>query len=216
MLTIAPIFEKSEHEVQVFDPAYFTSDHSWSLLSFLFYRQQQSDFQFDKKEEHARYIRNLSNILKRKQVNETIANLAGSALATFQNEKKSQLVKDFWEGAISSQKRKVATIHERTALMEEHTTGVANSVFQQDQVVREKYMRRLNNTDFLEGENHSAVSIFNKIHSSRLKISNFVLSIKVSIRRSKKRKFQKTTSRRSSIDHHTCPQPSRSFSPSIL
>ncbi|CAB5211477.1 unnamed protein product [Rhizophagus irregularis] len=159
MLTIAPIFEKSEHEeVQVFDPAYFTSDHSWSLLSFLFYRQQQSDFQFDKKEEHARYIRNLSNILKRKQVNETIANLAGSALATFQNEKKSQLVKDFWEGAISSQKRKVATIHERTALMEEHTTGVANSVFQQDQVVREKYMRRLNNTDFLEGENHSALA----------------------------------------------------------
>uniref|UniRef100_U9U5F1 Uncharacterized protein n=1 Tax=Rhizophagus irregularis (strain DAOM 181602 / DAOM 197198 / MUCL 43194) TaxID=747089 RepID=U9U5F1_RHIID len=85
MLTIAPIFEKSEHEeVQVFDPAYFTSDHSWSLLSFLFYRQQQSDFQFDKKKEHARYIRNLSNILKRKQVNETIANLAESALATFQ------------------------------------------------------------------------------------------------------------------------------------
>ncbi|UZO21420.1 uncharacterized protein OCT59_013813 [Rhizophagus irregularis] len=113
MLTIAPIFEKSEHEeVQVFDPAYFTSDHSWSLLSFLFYRQQQSDFQFDKKKEHARYIRNLSNILKRKQVNETIANLAESALATFQNEKKSQLVKDFWEGAISSQKRKVATIYE--------------------------------------------------------------------------------------------------------
>ena len=100
-------------------------------------------------------------------------------------------------------------------LQVEHTTGVANSVFQQDQVVREKYMRRLNNTDFLEGENHSAVSIFNKIHSSRLKISNFVLSIKVSIRRSKKRKFQKT-SRRSSIDHHICPQPSRSFSPSIL
>ncbi|POG60671.1 hypothetical protein GLOIN_2v1711017 [Rhizophagus irregularis DAOM 181602=DAOM 197198] len=42
--------------------------------------------------------------------------------------------------------------------MEEHTTGVANSVFQQDQVVREKYMRRLNNTDFLEGENHSALA----------------------------------------------------------
>ena len=53
-------------------------------------------------------------------------------------------------------------------------------------------MRRLNNTDFLEGENNYAVSIFNNIHSSRLKISNFVLSIKVSIRRSKKiRKTQK-------------------------
>jgi len=71
-------------EAQVFDPAYFTSDHSWSLLNFLFYRQQQSDFLIDKKQEHARYIRNLSNILKVKQVNETIANLAGSALATLE------------------------------------------------------------------------------------------------------------------------------------
>ncbi|GBC23364.2 hypothetical protein GLOIN_2v1711017 [Rhizophagus irregularis DAOM 181602=DAOM 197198] len=242
MLTIAPIFEKSEHEeVQVFDPAYFTSDHSWSLLSFLFYRQQQSDFQFDKKKEHARYIRNLSNILKRKQVNETIANLAESALATFQwtglrddssldgiticiqpptlpdYDRDVMIYSSWWfcpdfslmplpkEYCFLLAVTNAIILLNRMKRNHKHTTGVANSVFQQDQVVREKYMKRLNNTDFLEGKNHSAVSIFNKIHSSRLKISNFVLSIKVSIKRSKKRKFQKTTSRRSSIDHHTCP-----------
>ncbi|POG72127.1 hypothetical protein GLOIN_2v1477923 [Rhizophagus irregularis DAOM 181602=DAOM 197198] len=193
MLTIAPIFEKSEHEeVQVFDPAYFTSDHSWSLLSFLFYRQQQSDFQFDKKKEHARYIRNLSNILKRKQVNETIANLAESALATFQwtglrddssldgiticiqpptlpdYDRDVMIYSSWWfcpdfslmplpkEYCFLLAVTNAIILLNRMKRNHKHTTGVANSVFQQDQVVREKYMKRLNNTDFLEGKNHSA------------------------------------------------------------
>ncbi|CAI2169087.1 20006_t:CDS:2, partial [Funneliformis geosporum] len=143
------------------------------------FTKQQSDFQLDKKEEHARYIRNLSNVLKGKQVDKDAVKLAGDALATFvvnrwvlgmivflmgvqrsggddlrlvMNEKKSELVKDFWKNAMSSQKRKVTAISEHTVLMEEHTTNVVSSVFQQDQIVRGEYARCLGDTHVL-GDN---------------------------------------------------------------
>ncbi|CAJ0879450.1 1648_t:CDS:2 [Entrophospora sp. SA101] len=41
--------------ISVKDPDYFTTNHDWSLLGFLLYRQQCSDFLPNKGKEHHRY-----------------------------------------------------------------------------------------------------------------------------------------------------------------
>ncbi|CAG8635274.1 10882_t:CDS:2, partial [Ambispora gerdemannii] len=61
-------------------------------------------------------------------------------------EKKSDLINEFWEKAISVQKRKIETLSERSALVEELTTTAVYSTLQQDRqghLVREKVARRL-------------------------------------------------------------------------
>jgi len=65
------------------DPSYFTLDHDWSLLSFLQYRQKCGDFLYDKKKEHARYVRNLSSLLNYEQGTEEVKR-AGRAIVSFQ------------------------------------------------------------------------------------------------------------------------------------
>ncbi|CAI2195034.1 14282_t:CDS:2, partial [Funneliformis geosporum] len=153
MSAITPNSEKLEpEEIEVLDPDYFTFNPSWNLLDFLIYRQKCSDFRCNKKDEHARYARNLSIIINNKRTHEVMK--AGNALALFQNEKKSQFVIDFWKCVASSNKRKVTAIAEREALVEEHTNNVASSVFQQDQLLRGKYTSRLGDTDFL-GDNYN-------------------------------------------------------------
>ncbi|CAG8652138.1 16528_t:CDS:10 [Funneliformis mosseae] len=74
------------------------------------------------------------------------------------DEKKSQLVKEFWKSIDSSQKRKFTAVAERTALTEEHITDVVFSTFEQERtirdeitqqglIVRSKFARCLEDTD---------------------------------------------------------------------
>ncbi|CAG8650015.1 5785_t:CDS:2, partial [Paraglomus occultum] len=62
-------------------------------------------------------------------------------------EKKLLLIAEFWESAMSSEKRKMATISEHMTLLEEHATMVVKLTSQQDQIIREKF------TSHLEAEN---------------------------------------------------------------
>jgi len=66
------------------DPAYFTFDHEWSLLNFLLYRQQCSDFQLNKQKEHDRYSRSLTEILNCEQAPEAATVKTYKALSSLQ------------------------------------------------------------------------------------------------------------------------------------
>ncbi|PKY24708.1 hypothetical protein RhiirB3_472125 [Rhizophagus irregularis] len=59
-----------------------------------------------------------------------------------QSEKKSASVNEFWDSSALLQKRKITTIVERTALLEEHTTNVMASTFKQDLIVREEFTKQ--------------------------------------------------------------------------
>ncbi|CAG8452254.1 9400_t:CDS:2 [Acaulospora colombiana] len=58
-------------------------------------------------------------------------------------EKKLPLIAEFWESVMSSEKRKMTTISERTTLLEEHATTVVKLTSQQDQIIREKFTSHL-------------------------------------------------------------------------
>ncbi|CAB4386740.1 unnamed protein product [Rhizophagus irregularis] len=58
------------------------------------------------------------------------------------SEKKSASVNEFWDSSALLQKRKITTIVERTALLEEHTTNVMASTFKQDLIVREEFTKQ--------------------------------------------------------------------------
>ncbi|CAG8579013.1 67_t:CDS:2 [Paraglomus occultum] len=48
-------------------------------------------------------------------------------------EKKSQSITEFWENIASAEDQRMAAMARRRVVMEEHTTNVTQSVFQQDQ-----------------------------------------------------------------------------------
>ena len=66
------------------DPDYFTTEHSWSLMSFLLYLQQCSDFLLNKSEEHHRYSLNLTEIMSCKETPEHLLRRAGRAIVSMQ------------------------------------------------------------------------------------------------------------------------------------
>ena len=66
--------------IPIKDPAYFTSERDWSLMSFLYYRQKCSDFLPNKMEEHDRYTRNLISIIGYEKAPTSIVKRAGKAL----------------------------------------------------------------------------------------------------------------------------------------
>ncbi|CAH1768430.1 6566_t:CDS:2, partial [Entrophospora sp. SA101] len=103
--------------ISVKDPDYFTTNHDWSLLGFLLYRQQ---------------CKIPVHLLRR----------AGRAIGSMQKEKKTQLVNEFWESATSVQRRKLGAIAEREALLEEHTTNAVYSTYRQGRIVQEKLARQ--------------------------------------------------------------------------
>ncbi|CAI2195238.1 7020_t:CDS:2, partial [Funneliformis geosporum] len=109
-------------EILLYDPTYFTLDCDWSLLSFLLYQQQCDDFTANKCVEYKRYIRNLSAIIEIEDLSETTYDLAYVTLNAVQQEKKLELIDDFWTNAISAQKWKIEALSERSALVEELTT----------------------------------------------------------------------------------------------
>ncbi|CAG8536323.1 17167_t:CDS:2, partial [Acaulospora morrowiae] len=55
------------------------------------------------------------------------------------------LLNEFWDSSMLLQKRKLTTIAERTALLEEHTTNVMASTFKQDLIVREEFIKQERN-----------------------------------------------------------------------
>ncbi|CAG8605135.1 186_t:CDS:2 [Paraglomus occultum] len=118
--------------IPVDDPAYF-----------LLYRQQYSDFQLYKQREHDRYTRSLKAILTWGQAPEAATLKAKEALAILEQEKKSQSIAKFWENVASVEDQRMAAIAKRRVVVEEHTTNVTQSVFQQDQFIRDKYARHL-------------------------------------------------------------------------
>ncbi|CAG8671705.1 1168_t:CDS:2, partial [Ambispora gerdemannii] len=121
---------------------YFTLKNEWSLPEYLLYRQKCADFLLDKHREHSLYTRGLSTILNMKEASEATIKKAGNALVTFQTEKKSQLVKEFWKSNTSSQKRKFTAVAERMALTEEHITDVVSSTFEQEQTLRDEITKQ--------------------------------------------------------------------------
>ncbi|CAJ0751542.1 21307_t:CDS:2 [Entrophospora sp. SA101] len=133
--------------ISVKDPDYFTTNHDWSLLGFLLYRQQCSDFLPNKGEEHHRYSLSLTNIMSCEEIPVHLLRRAGRAIGSMQKEKKTQLVKEFWESATSVQRRKLGAIAEREALLEEHTTNAVYSTYRQGRIVQEKLAKRLEDTD---------------------------------------------------------------------
>ncbi|CAG8657091.1 13248_t:CDS:2, partial [Funneliformis caledonium] len=58
------------------------------------------------------------------------------------NEKKSQLINEFWNTVASSQKRKFTEAAERTALVEKHITNVVSSTFEREQTIREEITKQ--------------------------------------------------------------------------
>ncbi|POG80573.1 hypothetical protein GLOIN_2v1471346 [Rhizophagus irregularis DAOM 181602=DAOM 197198] len=58
-----PLRHTNIRRIQLNDPAYFKTDLEWSLINFLLYRQQCSDFLPSKLAEHDRYARNLTNMI---------------------------------------------------------------------------------------------------------------------------------------------------------
>ncbi|RIA96713.1 hypothetical protein C1645_358520 [Glomus cerebriforme] len=124
------------------DPDYFTLNREWSLPEFLLHRQHCKDFLVNKCREHKRYILNLTSIINCDEAPKTAIERAEEALTSFQEEKKSNLVAEFW----SAQQRKFTAITECSDLLEELTTSTVRSTLQQDQqihLVREKITGRL-------------------------------------------------------------------------
>ncbi|CAG8714677.1 9400_t:CDS:2, partial [Funneliformis caledonium] len=167
--------------IQLNDPAYFKTDHEWSLISFLLYRQQCSDFQPSKLAKYDRYARNLTNIInwegaqpldgvttcvqssntpdysREVPLDGVTACVQSSNTPDYGQkckEKKSMLIIEFWESATSTEKRKLTAISERTMLMEEHATAVMNLTSQQDRIIREKFTRNLENSDTNNDRSH--------------------------------------------------------------
>jgi hypothetical protein len=68
--------------VSLEDPDYFNRDCDWSLLDFLTYRQQSSNFVSNKKIEHERYARGLQTILSSEQASIDSLRRASKALAS--------------------------------------------------------------------------------------------------------------------------------------
>jgi len=70
--------------IQLNDPAYFKTDREWSLMSFLLYRQQCSDFQPSKLAEHDRYARNLTNMINWEGAQVNLMKRASRTFISFQ------------------------------------------------------------------------------------------------------------------------------------
>nr|CAG8452896.1 8319_t:CDS:2 [Entrophospora candida] len=143
MLTSA---HETEEGIPVDDPDFFTLDREWSLLNFLLFRQQYTDFRADRCGEHNRYVRSLASIISYEQASTELIERANDALSLVQKEKKSPLINDFWKAITLVQKRKLVDAIERSVLLDELTTATIYSTFQhdrQEQLVREKITRRL-------------------------------------------------------------------------
>ncbi|POG79618.1 hypothetical protein GLOIN_2v454194 [Rhizophagus irregularis DAOM 181602=DAOM 197198] len=93
------------------------AENDWSLLGFLLYRQQCSDFLPNKSEEHHRYSLNLREIMGCEETPVHLLRRAGRAISSIQTEKKSQLIDEFWKSATSMQRRKIEAVAEREALL---------------------------------------------------------------------------------------------------
>ncbi|CAB4489228.1 unnamed protein product [Rhizophagus irregularis] len=142
--------ENTLEGISIKDPNYFTAENDWSLLGFLLYRQQCSDFLPNKSEEHHRYSLNLREIMGCEETPVHLLRRAGRAISSIQTEKKSQLIDEFWKSATSMQRRKIEAVAEREALLEEHTTNAVYSVYstsRNGRIVQEKLTRRLEDTD---------------------------------------------------------------------
>ncbi|RUS18910.1 hypothetical protein BC937DRAFT_88178 [Endogone sp. FLAS-F59071] len=59
------------------------------------------------------------------------------------NESKSLPVASFWENASLVQKQRLTSIAECVMLMEQQHTVITKSAFEQDQIVRENFTKRL-------------------------------------------------------------------------
>ncbi|CAG8665311.1 6380_t:CDS:2 [Funneliformis mosseae] len=149
---------ETEQEIDV----YFTINNEWSLLDYLLYRQNSIDFQPDRKKEHARYTRNLSNILNSKQAKKTMIKKAGNVLVSFQffgwgptcvqsptlpdYDREVMIYGSWWfrpDSILeSSQKRKFTEAAERTAVVEKHITNVVSSTFEREQTILEEITKQ--------------------------------------------------------------------------
>ncbi|CAG8725082.1 16036_t:CDS:10, partial [Gigaspora margarita] len=132
-------------EIQPDDPEYYKTRKEWSLITFLLYRQQCTDFVLDKSEEHDRYAYSLSKIIGWEQVPRALLTQSLNALNSFQKEKKSAAVVEFWANALSSQKRKFEALSERSAILEEHVNTIMKISSQQEIIVREDFTNQLEN-----------------------------------------------------------------------
>ncbi|CAG8692045.1 13609_t:CDS:2, partial [Acaulospora morrowiae] len=105
-----------------------------------------------------------------------------SCVLRFSSEKKSDLVNEYWDSFMLLQKRKFTTIAERTALLEEHTTNVMASMFKQDlivrddftkqeRIVRNKFARRLEETDLSYKSKEKSDDDFMPIRKPKRKIN---------------------------------------------
>ncbi|CAB4374453.1 unnamed protein product [Rhizophagus irregularis] len=123
--------ENTLEGISIKDPNYFTAENDWSLLGFLLYRQQCSDFLPNKSEEHHRYSLNLREIMGCEETPVHLLRRAGRAISSIQT-------------------RKIEAVAEREALLEEHTTNAVYSVYstsRNGRIVQEKLTRRLEDTD---------------------------------------------------------------------
>nr|CAG8451459.1 5081_t:CDS:2 [Entrophospora candida] len=104
MLTSA---HETEEGIPVDDPDFFTLDREWSLLNFLLFRQQYTDFRADRCGEHNRYVRSLASIISYEQASTELIERANDALSlvqdelttatiysTFQHDRQEQLVRE--------------------------------------------------------------------------------------------------------------------------
>ncbi|CAJ0766117.1 10008_t:CDS:2, partial [Entrophospora sp. SA101] len=83
MLTSA---HETEEGIPVDDPDFFTLDRKWSLLNFLLFRQQCTDFRADRCGEHNRYVRSLASIISYEQASTELIERASDALSLVQDE----------------------------------------------------------------------------------------------------------------------------------
>ncbi|CAB4375957.1 unnamed protein product [Rhizophagus irregularis] len=116
-----PLRHTNIRRIQLNDPAYFKTDLEWSLINFLLYRQQCSDFLPSKLAEHDRYARNLTNMIN------------------WENEPKRNQCQLWNFGSLLRQQKN--EVNGRTTLMEEHATAVVNLTSQQDRIIREKFTK---------------------------------------------------------------------------
>ncbi|CAJ0847492.1 6965_t:CDS:2 [Entrophospora sp. SA101] len=87
MLTSA---HETEEGIPVDDPDFFTLDRKWSLLNFLLFRQQCTDFRADRCGEHNRYVRSLASIISYEQASTELIERASDALSLKDYPKESE------------------------------------------------------------------------------------------------------------------------------
>ncbi|CAG8577168.1 1231_t:CDS:2 [Paraglomus brasilianum] len=72
-----PALDETMEGIPIKDPAYFTSERDWSLMSFLYYRHKCNDFLPSKAQEHDRYACNLMDIIGYEEAPTSIVKRAG-------------------------------------------------------------------------------------------------------------------------------------------